>query len=203
VAQKFLKPSGKPVAFTNVRAFVGGDHFADGQTVVVDNGVITQVGPAATTKVPKGAHVIDGTGKTLVPGLWDSHQHVSDDASGASLMALGITSVRDPGNTNALTMARAVRRSAGELLSPRLSVRAARRQRTQHRAIRQCRHHAGRSDRDRRQGQSGRLHRDQTLWTFDPAWVPATVAEAHRLGLHVHGHPPAGMRPTDAIAAWV
>jgi len=36
--------------------------------------------------------------------------------------------------------------------------------------------------------------------TFNPAWVPETAAEAHRLGLHVHGHLPAGMRPLDAIA---
>jgi imidazolonepropionase-like amidohydrolase len=35
--------------------------------------------------------------------------------------------------------------------------------------------------------------------TFNPAWVTATAAEAHRLGLHVHGHIPAGMRTMDAI----
>ena len=37
--------------------------------------------------------------------------------------------------------------------------------------------------------------------TFNPAWVKATAAEAHRLGLHVHGHLPAGMRPREAIDA--
>lgn len=37
--------------------------------------------------------------------------------------------------------------------------------------------------------------------TFDPAWVAPAAAEAHRLGLHVHGHVPAGMRPSAAIAA--
>ena len=36
--------------------------------------------------------------------------------------------------------------------------------------------------------------------TFNPAWVAPTAAEAHRLGMHVHGHIPAGMRTTDAIA---
>jgi imidazolonepropionase-like amidohydrolase len=35
--------------------------------------------------------------------------------------------------------------------------------------------------------------------TLDPAWLPASIAEAHRLGLHVHGHIPAGIRPMDAI----
>ncbi|GLQ91548.1 amidohydrolase family protein [Dyella acidisoli] len=36
--------------------------------------------------------------------------------------------------------------------------------------------------------------------SFNPAWVSATTAEAHRLGLHVHGHLPFGMRPAQAIA---
>jgi imidazolonepropionase-like amidohydrolase len=35
--------------------------------------------------------------------------------------------------------------------------------------------------------------------TFDPKWLPASIAEAHKLGLHVHGHIPAGIRPMDAI----
>jgi hypothetical protein len=35
--------------------------------------------------------------------------------------------------------------------------------------------------------------------SFNPAWVAASAAEAHRLGLHVHGHIPAGMRTMDAI----
>ena len=37
--------------------------------------------------------------------------------------------------------------------------------------------------------------------TFNPAWLPASIREAHKLGLHVHGHIPAGMRPVDAINA--
>jgi hypothetical protein len=37
--------------------------------------------------------------------------------------------------------------------------------------------------------------------TLDKAWVPAAAAEAHKLGLHVHGHIPHGMRPLEAINA--
>ena len=37
--------------------------------------------------------------------------------------------------------------------------------------------------------------------SFNPAWVAPAAAEAHRLGLHVHGHLPAGMRAMDAINA--
>ncbi|MBS0362383.1 MAG: amidohydrolase family protein [Proteobacteria bacterium] len=35
--------------------------------------------------------------------------------------------------------------------------------------------------------------------TFNPEWLPAAIAEAHKQGLHVHGHIPAGIRPLDAI----
>ncbi len=34
-----------------------------------------------------------------------------------------------------------------------------------------------------------------------PEWLIPAIAEAKKLGLHVHGHVPATMRPTDAIAA--
>ena len=37
--------------------------------------------------------------------------------------------------------------------------------------------------------------------TFNPAWLRASIAEAHKLGRHVHGHIPAGIRPMDAIDA--
>ncbi len=37
--------------------------------------------------------------------------------------------------------------------------------------------------------------------SMDPAWIAPGAAEAHRLGLHVHGHVPAGMRPLDAVRA--
>ena len=63
--------------------------------------------------------MIDGHGETLVPGLWDSHQHVSDDFAGPTLLSLGITSARDPGNNNTLmSPSRAARRSQGDLLMP-------------------------------------------------------------------------------------
>ena len=37
--------------------------------------------------------------------------------------------------------------------------------------------------------------------TLDPAWVKPMADEAHKLGLHVHGHIPHGMRPLDAVRA--
>jgi hypothetical protein len=52
----------------------------------------------ATTPVPAGAEVVDGAGKTLLPGLWDMHTHITYAHAGLSLMlANGVTGIRDMG----------------------------------------------------------------------------------------------------------
>jgi len=51
-------------------------------------------------RVPKGATVIDGTGKFLIPGLWDMHVHLEISGKEASFpmyLANGVTGVRDMG----------------------------------------------------------------------------------------------------------
>jgi len=196
-----LKAPTGPVAFTHVRAFVDGTHFAEDETVVVDHGLIVAAGPAGATPAPKNAETIDGTGKTLVPGLWDSHQHFGDDSSGPFLLSLGITSARDPGNNNQLTLARAERRAKGELLSPRVypsslidgkgpnTAQLGTVVTSQEEAIAAVR-------KAKADGFTG----IKFYGTYNPAWVAPAAAEAHRLGLHVHGHVPAGMRPSQAIA---
>jgi hypothetical protein len=202
LARRFLKAPAGPVAFTNVRAFVDGSRFAEGQTVVVDKGRIVAVGPSATTRPPAGAQLIDGKGKTLVPGLWDAHMHFGDDSTGPMLLSLGITSARDPGNNTALTLARRERRAKGDLLSPRVysstlidgkgpnTAQVAEVATSQEEAIAKVR-------KAKADGMTG----VKFYGTFNPAWLPAAAAEAHRLGLHVHGHVPAGMRTLEAIEA--
>jgi imidazolonepropionase-like amidohydrolase len=62
--------------------------------------------------------VIDGTGKTLVPGLWDSHMHVSDDFQRAQRM--GDRSHLDPqsGGSIELAQSQRKRRAEGTLVDP-------------------------------------------------------------------------------------
>ncbi len=202
LVQKLRKTPDGPVAFVHVRAFLDGTHFADDQTVVVDKGVIVAAGPASSTPTPANAQIFDGTGKTLVPGLWDSHQHFGDDSTGPFLLSLGITSIRDPGNDNQLTLARRARRAQGELLSPNVypsmlidgkgpnTAQLGTVVTSQQEAIAAV-------DRARADGFTG----IKFYGTYNPAWVAPAAAEAHKLGLHVHGHVPAGMRPSQAIAA--
>jgi imidazolonepropionase-like amidohydrolase len=44
-------------------------------TVVVADGTIRRIGPADTVSPPRGARVVDGQGRTLLPGLMDAHTH--------------------------------------------------------------------------------------------------------------------------------
>ena len=190
-----------PVAFTNVRIFDADTvRFLADQTVVVDHGVIVASGAVESVAVPAGARVIDGRGKTLIPGLWDCHMHVGDDFTGLQELSMGVTSVRDPGNDDQRTMDRRRRAAAGALLFPHVypsslidgkgpyTAQVANVATSQAEAIRLV-------DRAKANDFTG----IKFYGTFDSSWLPAAIAEAHKLGLHVHGHIPAGIRPMDAI----
>ncbi len=68
-------------------------------TVLITGDRIAEVGPSQTVRIPEGARVVDGSGKFLIPGLWDMHGHLTDATETAlSLMIMnGVTGVRDMG----------------------------------------------------------------------------------------------------------
>lgn len=72
------------------------------RTVVVEGKRITAVGAAASVGIPSGARVIDGTGKYLIPGLWDMHAHASRGGRAVRFwplfLAHGVTGMRDTGS---------------------------------------------------------------------------------------------------------
>src|SRR4029077_2564135 len=119
-----------------------------------------------------------------------------DDYTGLQELSLGITSVRDPGNDDALTIDRRTRAAAGRLLFPHVyasslidgkgpyTAQVANVATSQAEAIRLV-------DRAGANGFTG----IKFYGTFDSSWLPAAIAEAHKLGLHVHGHIPVGIRP--------
>ena len=45
-------------------------------TILVSNGRIERIGPAASLKIPAGATRIDAAGKTIIPGLVNAHGHL-------------------------------------------------------------------------------------------------------------------------------
>ncbi len=203
LAKSLAKTPDKPVAFTNVRLFdADGLRFLENQTVVVNKGVIASVGPSNETKVPADAQVIDGKSKTLVPGMWDCHLHVGDDYTGLQELSLGITSVRDPGNDDTRTIDRRERAAKGDLLFPHVypsslidgkgpnTAQVANVATSQAEAIAWV-------DKAKAKGFTG----VKFYGTLNPDWLKASIDEAHKLGLHVHGHVPQGIRPMDAINA--
>jgi imidazolonepropionase-like amidohydrolase len=203
LAKALLKNPNGPVAFTHVRVFdADAKTFLADRTVIVDKGLIAEMGPSATTKPPMGALVIEGAGKTLLPGLWDCHMHVANDFTGLQELSMGVTSIRDPGNDDSLTIDRRKRSAAGELLMPHVypsslidgkgpyTAQVANVATSEAEAIALV-------DQAKANGFTG----VKFYGTLNKDWVPAAAAEAHKLGLHVHGHIPVGMRTLDAIKA--
>ena len=67
-------------AFVNVNVVpMDSERILDGQTVIVRDGRIIEIGAAESVKIPEGATRIDGQGKYLMPGLVDMHVHGFDD----------------------------------------------------------------------------------------------------------------------------
>jgi imidazolonepropionase-like amidohydrolase len=94
-------------------------------TVVVQGTRIVTVDKAREVRVPPTTRVVDGTGRFLIPGLWDMHVHSAANADRdlPLFLAFGVTGVRNMHSTvdTALALTNAVRRRvrAGTLLGPR------------------------------------------------------------------------------------
>ena len=82
----------------DVRLF-DGEAAAEGRSVFVKDGVIAATG-GPDLRVPRGVPVIDGRGRTLLPGLIDAHVHLSQDleADLKQAISLGVTTVLDMWN---------------------------------------------------------------------------------------------------------
>lgn len=70
-----------------------GEGSLGGVDVLIEAGRITEVGDAIA--VPDGAEVIDGSGRTLLPGLIDSHVHTFTPEMLVQGLVFGVTTVLD------------------------------------------------------------------------------------------------------------
>ena len=205
VARRFLVPANRtPTLVDHVLMFdsVAG-RFVPDRAVLIEDGKVAQVAAGGAIKAPASATVIDGRGKTLTPGLWDSHLHVGGyDFGLLQNVATGLTNYRSPGSMIEDAQSIFKRRAAGELIAPDGKVSVI----------------IDRKDPLAAQGAltvtsaeeavaAVRKIKDAGMWgvkfytSMTPAWIAPAAAEAHRLGLHVNGHVPAGMRPLDAVRA--
>jgi imidazolonepropionase-like amidohydrolase len=106
---------------------------APGQVIVISDGRIAAVGPAASTAVPAGARILDLAGHTVIPGLIGLHNHTFYTTSGRSVqlsyssprlyLGTGVTTIRTTGAASPyseLNMKRGI--DAGEIPGPRMHV---------------------------------------------------------------------------------
>jgi hypothetical protein len=122
--------AGVPTPTSRVIAIVDGDVF-DAESgailprtsVLVTGDRITAVGPRATLNIPADAHVVDASGRTVIPGMWEMHGHQgTGNATGSSVeqLARGLTTVRDLAADTDIAVQHRDAADAGRIVSPRL-----------------------------------------------------------------------------------
>ena len=93
-----------------------------GATVIIRDETIDTVGVGLA--IPRGAHVVDGQGKYLIPGLFEMHAHTSKTRASALglYVANGVTTIRDVGGDHEelLRWRREIR--AGARVGPRMMI---------------------------------------------------------------------------------
>jgi imidazolonepropionase-like amidohydrolase len=144
-AQSRFTPGTKPfvavdapvVALAHVRLIDGtGAEPRTDQTIVLDHGRISAVGPSASTSVPAGAQTLDLTGATVIPGLVGMHEHLFYPSGGGIptyneqafsfprlYLASGVTTARTAGSLEPYTDLNVKRMiDAGKMPGPTLDV---------------------------------------------------------------------------------
>jgi imidazolonepropionase-like amidohydrolase/Tol biopolymer transport system component len=121
------KPEGK-IAITNARIItMKGDEVIQKGTVIIENNKISAVG--ANISVPDDAKIIDGTGKTIMPGIVDVHAHLRASSDGVSPqqdwsyyanLAFGVTASHDPSANTEMIFSQAEMVKSGVMTGPRV-----------------------------------------------------------------------------------
>src|SRR5829696_6037239 len=104
----FVSVDAPVIAVTHVRVIDGtGAAAQDDQTVIIQGERIRSVGNARDLQAPADARVIDGRGRTLIPGLVGMHEHLFYEAGDRAYaaqaafarlyLASGVTTIRTAG----------------------------------------------------------------------------------------------------------
>src|SRR5690349_934979 len=110
--RQFIRTDAKLIALTHVRVIDGtGAEPKGDQTIIISDGKIQSVQPAATAKIPPNTQTLDLNGYTVLPGLVGMHNHMFFPMGGSPPMysnmgisfprlylALGVTTIRTTGS---------------------------------------------------------------------------------------------------------
>ncbi len=170
------------------------------QQVLVSGNRIVSVGPSLLIAGKDPApEIIDATGKTLLPGLWDMHAHVSDN-DGLLNLAAGVTTVRDLANDTDSLLARRQRIIDGKEIGTRIVLagiidgRGPYQGPTKVLVSTEAEARAA-VDNYKRLG----YVQIKIYSSVKPELVPAIIDEAHKNGLRVSGHIPAEMTAAQCV----
>ncbi len=115
------------VAFTGARVITMAGPVLENATVVVTGNRITGVGQRVA--VPASAIRVDARGKTIIPGLIDTHAHLGGEGDGllaetswplVANLAFGVTTAHDPSNDTETVFTNSELIRSGAKLGPRL-----------------------------------------------------------------------------------
>lgn len=95
--------SGEAYLIDNVTLIdVESGHYRQAQSLLIEDGLIQDIGPVGALAVPTSTVHVDGTGKYLIPGLWDMHVHSHREQRWTYhyplFRAFGVVGVRDAGS---------------------------------------------------------------------------------------------------------
>ena len=123
------KPSGR-IAFRDARIItMNGNQVIENGVIVVNGDHIEAIGSAAEVTIPDDCKIIVATGKTIMPGLVDSHAHIGGFRAGlpvqnnwqfAANLAYGVTTAHDPSANTETVFTLSELQKAVELVGPRL-----------------------------------------------------------------------------------
>ncbi len=188
-----------PVVFRNVKWFDSESATLKGPSDVhVFRGRIATIQPA-NTPLQDVAQVVDGTGKTLLPGLFDMHTHIGSwDA--VLHLAGGVTTVRDMSNINDFLNEIRTRIDAGTNLGPNIIPAGFIEGASQYQSS------GGFTIKDVEEGKKAidwyaqhGYHQIKLYNSIRPEWVKPLAEHAHARGLRIGGHIPAFMRAEEAV----
>ena len=132
---EFISVKAPIIALTHIRVIDGtGSPAREDQTIIIESGRITSIGPTAEVSVPASATSLDLSGHTAIPGLVGMHNHLfyetgstsyvnAPDSFAPLYLAAGVTTIRTAGAltlSNDLEVKRAVEN--GELAGPKIHV---------------------------------------------------------------------------------